>query len=77
MTDPETLLDEDATARFLSLSPRSLQRMRVEGGGPVFTRLGERRVAYRHADLVAWVAARRFASTSAETAGKPAARGTA
>ena len=68
MIDPERLLDEVATAEFLSLSARSLQRLRADGGGPVFTMLGERRVAYRHGDLVAWVAARRFTSTAEETA---------
>lgn len=65
---PEALLNEEDTARFLAVSCRTLQRWRLEGGGPVFCRMGERRVAYRHADLTTWINARRFASTAEESA---------
>jgi hypothetical protein len=60
-------LPETEAAKLLGLSVRSLQRKRQEGGGPVYVRLGERRIAYRTADLEGWLASRRVASTSAAT----------
>ncbi len=72
---PDALLNEDDTARFLAVSCRTLQRWRLEGGGPAFIRMGERRVAYRYADLTAWTNARRFTSTAEESA--QAAKGVA
>ena len=65
---PDALLNEEDTARFLAVSCRTLQRWRLEGGGPHFIRMGERRVAYRHADLTAWTNARRFNTTAEESA---------
>lgn len=46
------------------ISPRSLEAWRVRGGGPVYCRLGKKCV-YDIADLDAWVASKRRASTSA------------
>jgi predicted DNA-binding transcriptional regulator AlpA len=45
-------------AAILSLSTVTLQRKRNDGSGPLFVRLGERRVGYRIADLEAWLASR-------------------
>lgn len=50
-------------ATFLGLSPRTLERFRVEGRGPAFLKLG-RRVVYSRDDLVAWAEAQRRRSTS-------------
>lgn len=50
-------------AEWLGLSPRTLDRYRVTGQGPVFHRFGSR-VRYLLADLEAWASARRRASTS-------------
>ena len=64
-----------SAAEFLRLSERSLERLAVEGGGPPFALVG-RRVIYAESDLVAWVRARRVASTSeasAKRAGRDAA----
>jgi hypothetical protein len=61
-------LDEGATARFLNLSPRTLQRMRAIGGGPLFIRAGARRVLYSVAAIEAWAAARQHESRAAELA---------
>lgn len=74
--DPDKLLSEVEVAELTGLGCKTLQRKRIEGGGPVFVRLG-RRVMYRRADVQAWIAANTFASTSAETVaaqrgGKPA-----
>ena len=50
-------------AEWLGLSPRTLDRYRVTGEGPVFHRFGSR-VRYLLADLEAWAKSRRRASTS-------------
>lgn len=51
-------------ARFLGLSPRTLERFRETGDGPTFTRIGIRRIAYARRDLDEWLSARRYRSTS-------------
>jgi predicted DNA-binding transcriptional regulator AlpA len=60
-----TILTEDEAARDLRLSKRTLQRLRLEGGGPRFVQLTEKRVGYRPADLDDWANARARASTAA------------
>lgn len=54
---------------FLGLSPRTLERFRVEGRGPTFLKLG-RRVLYARADLVRWAEAQRRSSTADAGAGR-------
>lgn len=53
---PEVLTSAQAAA-FLTVSRNQLAVWRVRGVGPVWSRIGERRVAYRLADLRAFVAA--------------------
>jgi hypothetical protein len=57
------LLTESATAKLLSLSPRTLQQWRIRGNGPPFVRLG---AAIRYdAEMVAdWVNERLRTNTS-------------
>ncbi len=55
--------NQNEAARYLRLSPRALERHRVAGTGPRFTKLG-RRVVYALAELDAWAASRTFTSTS-------------
>lgn len=50
------VVDEDAAAALLGLSPRTLQRWRVESRGPAFVRVGKRRM-YRPSDLARFVEA--------------------
>lgn len=64
------ILTETEAARTLRLSIRTLQRMRIEGGGPAFIQLSERRIGYAAAALEAWITARQVASTSAATVAK-------
>jgi hypothetical protein len=61
-TQPVFLNNEQA-ARYLNLSPRTLEKHRVIGGGPRFRKFG-RRVVYAFADLEAWANARACDSTS-------------
>jgi hypothetical protein len=52
----------DEAAAFLRLSPRTLEKRRVIGGGPRFHKFGGR-VMYSHADLETWANSRRFETT--------------
>lgn len=62
-TQPSRYLTNDEAADYLRLSPRTLEKQRVIGGGPRFRKFG-RRVMYSVADLDAWADARSFEATS-------------
>lgn len=59
----DQLCDTEEAGRRLGLSPRTLEKFRVNGGGPPFTKLG-RRVMYRICDLNGWAADRVCEHTS-------------
>lgn len=56
-------VDVKGAAAILALSTHYLNRLRVEGGGPVYSTFG-RAVRYRVADLHEWAAGKRTKSTS-------------
>ena len=56
-------LNNTQAAGYLNLSPRTLEKQRVIGGGPRFRKFG-RRVLYALVDLDAWADGRRCTSTS-------------
>jgi len=58
------LLTQSDAAKLLRLSERTLERLRLQGGGPPFVKAG-RSVRYRETDLEAWIDARVVSSTSA------------
>jgi hypothetical protein len=58
---PDFLTNVEAAA-FLRLSPRTLEKQRVLGGGPRFHKFG-RRVLYSVRDLESWAHARSFEMT--------------
>lgn len=60
---PPRYLTNDEAAAHLRLSPRTLEKLRVIGGGPKFRKFG-RRVMYAAADLDAWADAHSFEATS-------------
>ena len=66
----ERILNEGEAAKLLSLSPRTLQRLRLDGGGPAFIRLTEHRIGYAVTALESWIAERSAASTSTPPAGR-------
>lgn len=57
------IVSEQRAGEMLALSPRTLQRWRVEGRGPKFVKLGKK-VAYTEAALRAYVEANQRTSTS-------------
>lgn len=61
-TDPEFLNTVEA-AVFLRLSPRTLEKQRVLGGGPRFRKFGAR-VVYARTDLRTWADTRSYGMTS-------------
>lgn len=56
-------LNNDEAAAYLHLSPRTLEKQRVIGGGPKFRKFG-RRVVYALEDLESWASARACDTTS-------------
>ncbi len=62
-TQPPRYLNNDEAAAYLRLSPRTLEKQRVIGGGPRFRKFG-RRVMYAVIDLDAWADSRSFEATS-------------
>lgn len=59
----ETFLTNGEAAQHLKLSPRTLEKLRVIGGGPRFRKFGHR-VIYARSELDAWAAARTCETTS-------------
>ena len=60
---PSTYLNTVEAAKYLRLSPRTLENMRLTGEGPVYRKHG-RLVVYHPTDLVAWSESRKQESTS-------------
>ena len=65
---PLRYLRTPEAARFLSLSPRTLEKHRIFGTGPVYRKIGGR-VVYAVADLNAWADIGTRTSTSDPGAG--------
>ncbi|WP_121117782.1 helix-turn-helix transcriptional regulator [Croceibacterium ferulae] len=77
MTISQTLLSNTEAAALLGITPNTLKFWRHKGRGPAFVKYGESArsgVGYDPADVAAWIAERKFASTSAYS---PAARANA
>ena len=60
----ESLLNESQVAKILQLTPRALQRWRLEGRGPRFVRLSRRCIRYKREDICQWIENRIRVSTS-------------
>lgn len=58
-----TSLDTPKTAEMLNISPRTLERWRIEGRGPTYRKLGSR-VIYLLDDLILWLDEQRRTSTT-------------
>lgn len=66
--EPRYLRTPEA-ARYLGLSPRTLEHLRRVGGGPTFLRVTRKSVTYLIEDLDQWAQRRRQRSTSDAAAG--------
>ena len=52
-----------AAAAYVGCSPRTMEKLRQTGGGPVYLKIG-RAVIYRKSDLDRWIAQCQRSSTS-------------
>jgi predicted DNA-binding transcriptional regulator AlpA len=62
--DKDALLTEQEVAALLNVTPRTLQKWRVEGGGPAYVRISRRCIRYRITDIKDWTQNRVKSSTS-------------
>ena len=62
----EQLINESELADILGMSNRYVQQLRMDGGGPIFHKLG-RSVRYRMADVDDWLNGKRLAHTSEQS----------
>ena len=60
------LITKDA-AKYVGVGQSTLERMRIEGNGPLFRKLGQRIVTYAIDDLDAW-ASQEVRNSTAEAA---------
>ena len=58
-----TVITAPTAARFVGLSESTLAKLRLNGNGPAYCKLG-RRVVYRPADLEQWLESRLARDTS-------------
>ena len=57
-------LNTAEAASYLNIGRSTLEKLRLYGGGPIYSKPLSRRVVYELADLDAWVAASRRKSTT-------------
>jgi predicted DNA-binding transcriptional regulator AlpA len=62
-TDNPISLTASEAANLLGLAPSTLAKLRLNGNGPAYCKLG-RRVVYRREDLVKWLASHVARDTS-------------
>ena len=61
---PDALLFTAEAAFLLGLSRRTLEALRLRGGGPAYYLVGRRACRYKRSDLTAWLDSRRRKNTS-------------
>ncbi len=66
----ETLYKTEELARWLRISPATIEKDRSLGRGsyPVFVKIGSRRVFYRHADIIQWLHGSRYNNDNSRAA---------
>ena len=62
--DTDQVFKPAEAADFCKCSKNHLERLRVTGGGPKFSRIGSRIIRYRRSELLRWLAEREVSSTS-------------
>jgi predicted DNA-binding transcriptional regulator AlpA len=67
----QNVFNTNGAAAFMGVSPSTLSKWRMTGGGPHYVQAG-RRIVYRRQDIDAWLAARVKRSTSDPGQGKAA-----
>jgi predicted DNA-binding transcriptional regulator AlpA len=62
---PEYLTDHQASL-MIGVSRKTTYRWRLDGGGPPYIRVGQRKVFYRVADIAKWMIDRTYAHRAEE-----------
>ncbi|MCH8040158.1 MAG: AlpA family phage regulatory protein [Nitrospinae bacterium] len=57
-------------AQYVGLSKSKMDKMRVDGTGPAYSKLGERIIVYAQSDLDTWLDTKTYLSTSEYTGTK-------
>ncbi|QED28255.1 helix-turn-helix domain-containing protein [Microvenator marinus] len=60
----DKMMTIEEVAKMTALDPKILSRYRTTGEGPEFIRLGHRTIRYWRSDVVNWLNANRYRSTS-------------
>jgi predicted DNA-binding transcriptional regulator AlpA len=63
MSETSKVITATAAAKFVGLSESTLAKLRLNGNGPTYCKLG-RRVVYRPADLETWLQSRTARDTT-------------
>ena len=71
--DPIRILKTRELTQRTGIPSQTLRVMRMRGTGPKWIRIARNRVGYLEADVLEWLAARRFQSIAEERHGRPAA----
>ena len=64
LEDPDSLITEKGVAKHVNASVSLVRKMRHNGEGPPFIRLGGKLVRYLRADVEVWLAAQRRQPTA-------------
>jgi hypothetical protein len=60
-------LPTDPAGKYVNLESQTMRALRLNGRGPKYIRVSRNKVVYDIEDLDAWLAAKKFSSTSEET----------
>lgn len=63
MTDMSPLASSKEVAEYIGVTPNALAKMRMEGTGPEFIRVGPRNIKYRWSAVGEWIEANTHTST--------------
>lgn len=61
-TTPAPLMDSTPVSKWLDISPNALAKMRMDGTGPAFIKIGSR-IKYHPDDVAEWIASNRHTTT--------------
>ena len=54
----------DDAAEYIGIAPPTLAKMRMRGDGPKYSKISNRLIIYRKADMDEWLESKQFNSTS-------------
>ena len=64
LPDDDEKLGNEPSAKFIGMSPRTLEGMRLKGTGPRFFKISRKKIVYSKRQLREWLADRERRSTS-------------